>query len=107
MELLTYPDFFYHNAFLFSGIGSTLTADKYQASSSLTREFKAGGWCAKNKNELHWIQVDLGQILQLSKIGTHRLIGNEGYVQSFSLAYSNNGQSWETLKENANKKVLS
>ena len=65
------------------------------------------GWCAKNSKGQHWIQVDLGKILKISKIGTGGLKGKGGYAKTFSVLYSNNGQSWETVKERGEKEVSS
>ena len=79
---------------------------KLDVSSSKTRNFNAQkGWCAKRSDGQHWVQVDLGKILQITKIGTGGLKGKAGYVKSYSLSYSNNGQSWEAVRDGGKKKV--
>ena len=62
------------------------------------------GWCVKNGGQ-QWIQIDLGTVLELSKVGTTALKMKDGVVKSYSLSYSNNGQSWVTYKEDGKKKV--
>ena len=52
-----------------------------------------------------WIQVDLGKVMKLSKVGTMGLKGENKRVTSYSLSYSNTGESWNVFKENGKKKV--
>ena len=65
------------------------------------------GWCARNTKGQHWIQVDLGKILMITKVGTGGLKGKGGNAKTFSVLYSNNGQSWEAAKEGGEKEVSS
>ena len=79
-----------------------------QISSSVKREFDAEkGWWARNTKGQHWIQVDLGKILKITKVGTGGLKGKGGNAKTFSVLYSNNGQSWEAAKEGGEKEVSS
>ena len=51
------------------------------------------------------MQVDLGKIMKISKVGTMGLKGEKRGVTSYSLSYSNNGEAWNVFKENGEKKV--
>ena len=66
------------------------------------------GWCPDMSRGPHWIQVDMGKKIEITKVGTKGYQGKQRarYVSKYTLSVSNNGQSWETVKENGIKKVL-
>ncbi|CAH1263999.1 MFGE8 [Branchiostoma lanceolatum] len=73
----------------------------------------AGAWVAGNNNRRQWLQVDLGQVTQVSGIITQgrnsNLRNQDGshleYVKLFKVQYSNDGTTFKTYKDNSGNDV--
>ncbi|XP_057296244.1 discoidin, CUB and LCCL domain-containing protein 1-like [Hydractinia symbiolongicarpus] len=52
-----------------------------------------GGWCGSPRNpHTDWIEIDLGRMHRIDKIGTKGLNGGNTWVKSYELKYSNGGE---------------
>ncbi|XP_047437308.1 lactadherin-like isoform X2 [Mugil cephalus] len=62
---------------------------------------KTNAWSPAHNNRSEWIQVDLGKTKRLTGIITQgaKDFGVVQFVSVFKIAYSNDGESWRTVKE--------
>jgi len=67
---------------------------------------RIGGWCAKNKDNNQWLQVDLGKIKFVTAVATQGRDKYFEHVKSYELAFSKDGQRWIHYKENGRIRVL-
>ncbi|KAL5015841.1 hypothetical protein ScPMuIL_005430 [Solemya velum] len=63
-----------------------------------------GAWSAKKKNKWQWIQADFSttkQIVGVVTKGRHGVSasGTRQWVETFKINYSNDGQTWESVKD--------
>lgn len=73
--------------------------------SGSTGQVNGGQWCAGNTEEYQWIAADFGGERKISGVGTQG--GNkESWVTLFTLEWSEEGNSWETYKEDGYDKVF-
>lgn len=65
-----------------------------------------GSWVPLQSDENQWLQVDLGKILEVTKVSIQG--GGDGvsmYVTSFILLYSEDGETFQDYQENNAEKV--
>lgn len=67
---------------------------------------RIGGWCAKDKQNGHWLQVDLGKIKFVTAVATQGRDKYFEHVKSYELAFSKDGQRWNKYKEDGRFRVL-
>ena len=65
-----------------------------------------GAWASDFNNKNQYLQVDLGQIINLTRVATQGRpnIFNQ-WVKKYAILYSNDGTNWEAYKENGVVKV--
>ncbi|XP_069767955.1 lactadherin-like [Narcine bancroftii] len=67
----------------------------------LDKHGKTNAWAAKFNNKSQWLQIDLLDRKKISGIITQgaKDFGVHQYVESFKIAYSDDGQAWFTYKD--------
>ncbi|XP_073474544.1 lactadherin isoform X1 [Aquarana catesbeiana] len=67
---------------------------------------KSNAWTAKENSQSEWLQVDLGFPKKITGIVTQgaKDFGNIQYVESFKVAYSDNGSTWTIYQDSKTKK---
>eukprot|EP00162_Nutomonas_longa_P013805 comp21711_c0_seq9/m.48361 comp21711_c0_seq9/g.48361 ORF comp21711_c0_seq9/g.48361 comp21711_c0_seq9/m.48361 type:complete len:974 (-) comp21711_c0_seq9:98-3019(-) len=65
-----------------------------------------GGWIPNNNRAGEWIQVDLGKVVDVGGIATQGRAHGSYWVTSYTLAYSNDGESWKNYGIENNPEVL-
>ena len=80
--------------------GSTQYGDYYQPAYGRLHGNRGDGWCAKEaaRND-DWLQVDIGQEIQVCAVATQGDINGGEWVTDFKLSYSTDGSSWTTYKD--------
>ena len=71
-----------------------------------------GSWVPLQSDENQWLQVDLGKILEVTKVSIQGGGDGDGdgdgvsmYVTSFILLYSEDGETFQDYQENNAEKV--
>ncbi len=83
----------------------------YQAAYGRLHGSRGDGWCtASSSSNDDWLQVDLGQMLQVCGVatqgdGTHD--GLDEWVTDFKLSFSSDGITWTTYKDGHGAQVVS
>lgn len=65
----------------------------------------SGAWVAKANNGSQWLQIDLGELVRVTKVATQGRRDADHWVTQFSLSYSLDGTHWAEYKENSVKRV--
>ena len=65
------------------------------------------GWAAKENNDSQWLQIDLGELVRVTKVVTQGKQDAAHWVIQFSLSYSLDGRHWAEYKENSVARVHS
>ena len=60
-----------------------------------------GAWCAKTNNGKQWLQIDFGELVQVTKVATQGQQNGNHWVTKFTLSYSMDGIHWAEYKENS------
>ncbi|XP_073243651.1 lactadherin-like [Porites lutea] len=60
-----------------------------------------GGWVAKANNGSQWLQIDLGELVRVTKVATQGRRDADHWVTQFSLSYSLDETHWAEYKENS------
>ena len=63
------------------------------------------GWAAKENNDSPWLQIDLGELVRVTKVVTRGKQDAAHWVIQFSLSYSLDGRHWAEYKENSVARV--
>lgn len=58
------------------------------------RPSNPNGWCAFHDNTQQWLAIDLGISQPINKIELVKRSSDDKYVTSFTLSYSDDGQTW-------------
>ena len=66
---------------------------------------KSGAWTAKNTDQNQWLQADLGNSKNITQLATQGRNGNNQWVTSYKVEYSNNGVSFYCYQEHGADKV--
>ena len=65
----------------------------------------SGGWAAKENNDSQWLQIDLGELVRVTKVVTRGKQDADHWIIQFSLSYSLDGRHWAEYKENSVARV--
>ncbi|EDO26763.1 predicted protein, partial [Nematostella vectensis] len=61
---------------------------------------KQASWAAKENDENQWLQVNLGQEWEVTKVSTQGKGGESSHhVSSYTLSFSTDGQEFQVYKE--------
>uniref|UniRef100_A0A672V786 Contactin associated protein family member 5 n=1 Tax=Strigops habroptila TaxID=2489341 RepID=A0A672V786_STRHB len=65
----------------------------------LNRRDGAGGWSPLDSNEQQWLQVDLGDRLEIVAVATQGRYGSSDWVTSYTLMFSDTGRNWKQYRQ--------
>ena len=60
-----------------------------------------GAWCSKTNDGKQWLQIDFGELVQVTKVATQGQQDGNHWVTKFTLSYSMDGIHWAEYKENS------
>ena len=64
-----------------------------------------GGWCAKEDDSDHWLQVDFFWTVIVSRIQTQGHKNSDNWLTKYTVAYRQDGNSFQPYEENGVVKV--
>uniref|UniRef100_A0A8B9N6X2 F5/8 type C domain-containing protein n=1 Tax=Accipiter nisus TaxID=211598 RepID=A0A8B9N6X2_9AVES len=65
----------------------------------LNRRDGAGGWSPLDSNEQQWLQVDLGDRVEIVAVATQGRYGSSDWVTSYTLMFSDTGRNWKQYRQ--------
>uniref|UniRef100_A0A8C3M1T2 Contactin associated protein family member 5 n=1 Tax=Chrysolophus pictus TaxID=9089 RepID=A0A8C3M1T2_CHRPC len=65
----------------------------------LNRRDGAGGWSPLDSNEQQWLQVDLGDRVEIVGVATQGRYGSSDWVTSYMLMFSDTGRNWKQYRK--------
>ncbi|KAJ7413024.1 hypothetical protein BTVI_44363 [Pitangus sulphuratus] len=65
----------------------------------LNRRDGAGGWSPLESNEQQWLQVDLGDRVEIVAVATQGRYGSSDWVTSYTLMFSDTGRNWKQYRQ--------
>ncbi|XP_020818787.1 contactin-associated protein-like 5 isoform X1 [Phascolarctos cinereus] len=68
----------------------------------LNRRIGAGGWSPVNSNTQQWLQIDLGNRVEITAVATQGRYGSSDWVTSYILMFSDTGRNWKQYKQEDN-----
>ena len=79
----------------------------YQAAYGRLNGDRGDGWCAKEagRND-DWLQVDLGQMIEVCALATQGDRNGNEWATAFKLSYSTDGNSWTPYKDANSAEVV-
>ena len=60
-----------------------------------------GAWSAKANDGKQWLQIDFGELVQVTKVATQGRQDSDQWVTKYTLSYSLDGMHWAEYKENS------
>lgn len=60
-----------------------------------------GSWAAKTNDGKQWLQIDFGELVQVTKVATQGRQDADQWVTKYTLSYSLDGMHWAEYKENS------
>ncbi|XP_051059966.1 contactin-associated protein like 5-3-like [Phodopus roborovskii] len=76
---------------------SDLTGSSSQA--QLNWRMGTGGWSPADSNAQQWLQVDLGNRVEITAVATQGRHGSSDWVTSYRLMFSDTGHNWQQYKQ--------
>ncbi|XP_062845346.1 contactin-associated protein-like 5 isoform X2 [Trichomycterus rosablanca] len=61
-----------------------------------------GGWSPERTDRLRWLQVDLGERVEVIAVATQGCFGSSDWVTSYALLYSDTGRDWKQYRHEDN-----
>jgi hypothetical protein len=55
----------------------------------------AGGWTPLVSNKYQWLQIDLGERMEVTAVATQGGYGSSDWVTSYLLMFSDGGRNWK------------
>uniref|UniRef100_A0A4W2F2E8 Uncharacterized protein n=1 Tax=Bos indicus x Bos taurus TaxID=30522 RepID=A0A4W2F2E8_BOBOX len=65
----------------------------------LNRRVGTGGWSPADSNAQQWLQMDLGNRVEITAVATQGRYGSSDWVTSYSLMFSDTGRNWKQYKQ--------
>uniref|UniRef100_A0A674HSA9 Contactin associated protein family member 5 n=1 Tax=Taeniopygia guttata TaxID=59729 RepID=A0A674HSA9_TAEGU len=65
----------------------------------LNRRDGAGGWSPLESNEQQWLQVDLGDRVEIVAVATQGRYGSSDWVSAYALTFSDTGRNWRQYRQ--------
>ncbi|XP_057354459.1 contactin-associated protein-like 4 isoform X3 [Manis pentadactyla] len=62
---------------------------------NLNRRDGAGGWTPLVSNKYQWLQIDLGERMEVTAVATQGGYGSSDWVSSYLLMFSDGGRNWK------------
>ncbi|XP_077918409.1 contactin-associated protein-like 3 isoform X2 [Halichoerus grypus] len=90
-------------------LASTLPRESFSSSSelssshgpgfaSLNRRDGAGGWSPLVSDKYQWLQIDLGERMEVTAVATQGGYGSSDWVTSYVLMFSDGGRNWKQYR---------
>ncbi|XP_013202139.1 contactin-associated protein-like 5 [Microtus ochrogaster] len=92
-------------------LGSFLSPMAFSSSSDLTGSSSpaqlnwrmgTGGWSPADSNAQQWLQMDLGNRVEITAVATQGRYGSSDWVTSYRLMFSDTGHNWQQYKQEDN-----
>ncbi|XP_052056206.1 contactin-associated protein like 5-3 isoform X2 [Apodemus sylvaticus] len=89
-------------------LASVLSRRAFSSSSDLTGSFSlaqlnwrmgTGGWSPADSNTHQWLQIDLGNRVEITAVATQGRYGSSDWVTSYHLMFSDTGHNWQHYKQ--------
>ncbi|CAM9824288.1 unnamed protein product [Rangifer tarandus platyrhynchus] len=77
---------------------SELSSSHGPGFASLNRRDGAGGWSPLVSNQHQWLQIDLGERMEVTAVATQGGYGSSDWVTSYLLMFSDGGRSWKQYR---------
>ncbi|XP_076989767.1 contactin-associated protein-like 4 isoform X1 [Tamandua tetradactyla] len=65
----------------------------------LNRRDGAGGWSPLVSNKYQWLQIDLGERMEVTAVATQGGYGSSDWVTSYLLMFSDSGRNWKQYRQ--------
>ncbi|XP_010609260.2 contactin-associated protein-like 3 isoform X1 [Fukomys damarensis] len=65
----------------------------------LNRRDGAGGWTPLVSNKYQWLQIDLGERMEITAVATQGGYGSSDWVTSYLLMFSDGGKNWKQYRQ--------
>ncbi|CAH6795483.1 Cntnap3 [Phodopus roborovskii] len=65
----------------------------------LNRRDGAGGWTPLVSNKYQWLQIDLGERMEVTAVATQGAYGSSDWVTSYLLMFSDGGRNWKQYQQ--------
>uniref|UniRef100_A0A8C0WN05 Contactin-associated protein-like 4 n=1 Tax=Castor canadensis TaxID=51338 RepID=A0A8C0WN05_CASCN len=59
----------------------------------------AGGWTPRASNKNQWLQIDLGERMEVTAVATQGGYGSSNWVTSYLLMFSDSGRNWRQYRQ--------
>lgn len=59
----------------------------------------AGGWSPLVSNKYQWLQIDLGERMEITSVATQGGYGSSNWVTSYLLMFSDSGRNWKQYRQ--------
>ncbi|XP_004690420.1 PREDICTED: contactin-associated protein-like 4 [Condylura cristata] len=91
---------------LVSGLSPASFSSSSELSSShgpgfarLNRREGAGGWSPLVSSKYQWLQIDLGERMEITAVATQGGYGSSNWVTSYLLMFSDSGRNWKQYRQ--------
>ncbi|XP_031793518.1 contactin-associated protein-like 4 isoform X2 [Sarcophilus harrisii] len=78
---------------------SELSSSHSPGFARLNRRDGAGGWSPLVSNKYQWLQIDLGDRMEITAIATQGGYGSSDWVTSYLLMFSDTGRNWKQYRQ--------
>nr|XP_034349234.1 contactin-associated protein like 5-1-like [Arvicanthis niloticus] len=69
------------------------------SSAQLNWRMGTGGWSPADSNNQQWLQIDLGNRVEITAIATQGRYGSSDWVTSYRLMFSDTGHNWQQYNQ--------
>ncbi|XP_029394544.1 contactin-associated protein like 5-2 [Mus pahari] len=69
------------------------------SSAQLNGRMGTGGWSPADSSAHQWLQLDLGNRVEITAVATQGRYGSSDWVTSYSLIFSDTGHNWQQYKQ--------
>ncbi|XP_034039617.1 contactin-associated protein-like 4 [Thalassophryne amazonica] len=78
---------------------SQLSSSHVPVFAKLNRREGAGGWSPLTSDEHQWLDVDLGERMQITAVATQGRYGSSDWLMSYLLMFSDTGHNWRQYRQ--------
>uniref|UniRef100_A0A671EK37 Contactin associated protein family member 4 n=1 Tax=Rhinolophus ferrumequinum TaxID=59479 RepID=A0A671EK37_RHIFE len=78
---------------------SELSSSHGPGFAKLNRRDGAGGWSPLVSNKYQWLQIDLGERMEITAVATQGGYGSSDWVTSYLLMFSDGGRNWKQYRQ--------
>ncbi|XP_058551844.1 contactin-associated protein-like 3 isoform X1 [Neofelis nebulosa] len=77
---------------------SELSSSHGPGFASLNRRDGAGGWSPRVSDKYQWLQIDLGERMEVTAVATQGGYGSSDWVTGYVLMFSDGGRNWQLYR---------